>query len=223
LALCCGLVAHFTFQQALANDVDGGWLSPSSDNWPFVAVHAALTPDGRVLTFGSNSAGDPTGFFQYDVWDPEEGLSGGHVTLQNYTLTDIFCSYAVILPTSSDMLIAGGDNWDGAAVTKTGNDNSTLFNPQDNLLTRENDMRRPRWYASATPLMNGEVYIQGGKNGEDVAEVRDVGGGFRVLNGFSTVSLDWWYPRNFLAPDGRVFGIDGAGVMYFVDPSGQGT
>jgi hypothetical protein len=34
-----------------------------------------------------------TGFFYYDVWDPAEGLSGGHVTLQNMTLTDIFCSY----------------------------------------------------------------------------------------------------------------------------------
>lgn len=217
------LVWLVAYEPAFANDVDGDWLSPATDNWPFVAVHAALTPDGRVLTFGSNAAGDPTGLFQYDVWDPAEGLSGGHVTMQNYTLTDIFCSYAVVLPFSGDMLIAGGDNWDGAAVTKTGNDNSTVFNPSDNLLTRTNDMQRPRWYATATPLMNGEIYIQGGKNGEDVAEVRDVAGGYRALNGFSTLSLDWWYPRNFLAPDGRVFGFDGDGAMYFVNPSGQGT
>ena len=100
---------------AFPDSVNGGWLSPVADNWPFVPVHAALTPDGRVLTFGSSSDGKPTGFFSYDVWDPEEGLAGGHTTLQNMTLTDLFCSYAVILPTNGNMLIAGGDNWTGTA------------------------------------------------------------------------------------------------------------
>ncbi len=56
---------------ALSDNVRGGWLSPADDNWPLVAVHAALTPDGRVLTFGSDAGGDATGFFQYDVWDPD--------------------------------------------------------------------------------------------------------------------------------------------------------
>ena len=41
---------------ALSDNVRGGWLSPADDNWPLVAVHAALTPDGRVLTFGSTPA-----------------------------------------------------------------------------------------------------------------------------------------------------------------------
>ena len=208
---------------AFPDSVNGAWLSPAADNWPFVPVHAALTPDGRVLTFGSNAAGNPTGFFTYDVWDPEEGLSGGHTTLENMTLTDIFCSYAVILPTNGNMLIAGGDNWTGTDVTNTGNDDSNVFTPSDNLLTRGEDMRRPRWYATVTPLMNGELYIQGGKNGEDIAEVRDVFGQFRPLSGFQTSDLDWWYPHNFLAPDGRVFGVDVKGKMYYVDPQGQGT
>ncbi len=122
-------------------------------------------PDGRVLTFGSDSSGQSTGLFQYDVWDPAEGLSGGHLTLQNMTLTDIFCGYSVILPDSGNILIAGGDTWNGTNTIKKGNKNSTTFQPSGNSLTRENDMNRPRWYATATPLMNGEVYIQGGKGG----------------------------------------------------------
>ena len=163
---------------AAADHVNGGWLSPADDNWPLVAVHATLMPDGRVLTFGSNPNGQSTGLFQYDVWDPAEGLSGGHLTLQNMTLTDIFCGYSVILPDSGNILIAGGDTWNGTNTIKKGNNNSTSFQPSGNLLTRENDMNRPRWYATATPLMNGEVYIQGGKGGEDFPEVRGATGSF---------------------------------------------
>ena len=217
------LTCFCAVEPALADSVNGAWLSPSGDNWPLVAVHAILTPDGRVLTYGSNSAGAPTGLFTYDVWDPAEGLSGGHLTLQNMTLTDIFCSYSVIVPDTGDILIAGGDNWDGTKVTKTGNRNSTLFRTSNNTLSRGNDMQLPRWYATATPLMNGEIYIQGGKNGEAFAEVRSRDGQFRKLTGVPTNSFQWWYPRNFLAPDGRVFGFDYAGSMYFVSTEGAGS
>ena len=48
---------------ALADNVNGAWDSPEKDNWPLVPVHATLTPDGRVLTFGSDSGGTATCFF----------------------------------------------------------------------------------------------------------------------------------------------------------------
>jgi hypothetical protein len=206
-----------------ADNVIGGWSSPVADNWPFVPLHAALTPDGRVLTYGSQPDGKASAFFSYDVWDPAEGLEGGHTTLQNMTLTDIFCSYAVILPTNGNMLIAGGDNWNGTAVENTGNDDSNIFTSSDNQLSRGNDMRRPRWYATATPLMNGEIYIQGGKNGEDFPELRDAFGQFHLLSGVPTATLDWWYPRNFLAPNGKIFGFDTDANAYYVDTAGQGS
>lgn len=208
---------------AFPDNVNGGWNSPGPDNWPFVPLHAALTPDGRVLTYGSNAAGQATGFFSYDVWDPEEGLSGGHTTLQNMTLTDIFCSYAVILPTNGNILIAGGDIWNGTKVRYRGISDTTIYSTSDSRLTSGNSMKRARWYATATPMMNGEIYIQGGKDGEDVAELRSVSGQFKTLPGVPTADLDWWYPRNFLAPDGRVFGYDAKGISYYVNPAGQGT
>lgn len=52
---------------ALANSVNGAWLSPTNDNWPLVAIHAILTPDGRVLTYGSHASGKATGLFSYDI------------------------------------------------------------------------------------------------------------------------------------------------------------
>jgi hypothetical protein len=209
---------------ASADDVNGAWLSPQADNWPFVPIHAALTPDGRVLTFGSNSAAEPTGYFSYDVWDPEQGLTpSAHTTLQNMTLTDIFCSYAVILPTNGNILIAGGDVWNGTNVRYIGNNESTIYSTSDSLLINGNEMKRARWYATATPMMNGEIYIQGGKGGAEIGELRDVFGQFHTLPGVQTGSLDWWYPRNFLAPDGRVFGFDSKGIAYYVNSVGEGS
>ncbi|NNE60661.1 MAG: hypothetical protein HKN35_07195, partial [Woeseia sp.] len=35
---------------ARADNVDGAWTDVH--DWPLIAVHAALTPDGRVLSYG---------------------------------------------------------------------------------------------------------------------------------------------------------------------------
>jgi len=207
---------------ALADNIGGAWLSPPTDNWPLIAIHAALTPDGRVLTYGTNGAGTQTGFFIYDIWDPAQGLSGGHITLDNMTLTDIFCSSQVVLPQSGSVLIVGGDNWTGTNTTNIGNNNSNVFRYTDNALSRGNNMNRARWYSSSTVLMNGEIYIQGGSGGRSRPEVRDLNGSFRLLSAADTSTLREQFPRNFIAPDGRVFGFDSTGKMYYVDPSGTG-
>jgi Domain of unknown function (DUF1929) len=81
-------------------------------------------------------------------------------------------------------------------------------------------MNRRRWYATATTLPNGETYIQGGKDGTDRAEIRASSGTFRLL-GFDSSALTYWYPRNFVAPSGRVFGVSNQS-MYFVDTAGSG-
>jgi YVTN family beta-propeller protein len=208
---------------ARADNGVGAWISPVDNNWPLIPVHAALTPDGRVLTYGTKSDGTQTGYFIYDVWDPTAGLGGGHFTLNNMTLTDIFCSSQVILPSNGNIFIAGGDNWTGTATTNTGNNNTNVFSYSGNTLTRGNNMNRARWYSSSTALVNGEIYVQGGNGGGDYPEVRDGNGNFRLLTGASTSAYAATYPRNFLAPDGRVFGYDTNGNMYFVNTAGTGS
>src|SRR4030095_13036477 len=103
--------------------------------WPLIAVHAVLMPDGRVLTYGSDADGKQTGNFIYDVWDPEGGLNAGHLTLPNGTGTDIFCSSQLVLPQGGAVFVAGGDNWTGTNTTNTGNNNSNLFDYNENTLT----------------------------------------------------------------------------------------
>src|SRR5688572_23556100 len=221
VVLACSSI--ISSDSAIANRTNGAWLSPEIDNWPLVPVHAALTPDGRVLTFGSDSGGTATGFFIYDIWDPAAGLSDGHVTLQNLTETDIFCGTVVTLPDSGNLLIAGGAKWTGTQVSNVGNNKSTIFDQGNDSLSLGADMNRSRWYASATPLMNGEIYIQGGRSGVDLPEVREVDGSYRLLTGAPTGQYLFFYPRNYLAPDGRVFGFDLNGLMYWVTTHGTGT
>ncbi len=205
---------------AHADNVVGAWSPPAP--WPLIAIHSVLTPDGRVLTYGTDGLGLQTGFFIYDVWDPSAGPTAGHVTLPNTTGTDIFCSSQVVLPQSGNIFLAGGDTFVDGKTTSIGNNNTNLFTPAGNALARGNNMQRPRWYSSSTTLLNGEIYIQGGNGGRDRPEIRAVNGAFRLLSGVATSIYNWNYPRNFLAPGGRVFGFDTTGKMYYVNATGGG-
>ena len=121
--LSAALLLAATVDGALADNVVGAWESPAANNWPLIAVHAALTPDGRVLTYGTwsvingqNNPAQQTGYFKYDIWDPATGLNGVHVTLDSARQSDIFCSSQVVLPQSGSIFIAGGDNWTGTGT-----------------------------------------------------------------------------------------------------------
>ncbi len=205
---------------ASADNVRGAWSQPFA--WPLIGAHAVLTPDGRVLTYGTDGNGVQTGFFIYDLWDPQAGTNGGHLTLPNGTGTDIFCSSQIVLPQSGDIFLAGGDNWVNGRTTNTGNNNSNVFTTSSNSLARGNNLNRPRWYSTSTTLLNGEIYIQGGNGGGDRPEIRDASGALRLLSNVNTSGYSATYPRNFLAPDGRVFGFDNSGKMYYVSPGGTG-
>jgi YVTN family beta-propeller protein len=206
---------------ARADSVNGAWSPVYS--WPLIPIHAVLLPDQRVFSYGSTATGVQGGSFIYDVWDPAAGPSGGHLTLANLTSTDLFCSSQLVLPGGNDVFIAGGDVWNGTQVLNSANPNTNLFNFLANTLTRQNNMNRARWYSTSTALLNGEVYVQGGTSGTDRPEVRQANGSFRLLTGANTSSLDFMYPRNWVAPSGIIFGYDSGGRMYTVDPAGTGT
>src|SRR4051794_24148894 len=147
LAALCLVVSSSV---AFADNVRGAWSAPFS--WPLIAAHSVLTPDGRVLTYGTDANGNQTGYFIYDVWDPMGGVNGGHLTLPNMTATDIFCSSQLILATSGNIFLAGGDNFVNGRTTNTGNNNTNVFSPLDNSLARGSNMNRARWYSTSITL-----------------------------------------------------------------------
>ncbi|HEY5780352.1 MAG TPA: galactose oxidase-like domain-containing protein [Lysobacter sp.] len=191
--------------------------------WPLVGIHAVLTADGRVLSYGTKTSGLQTAYFVYDVWDPQLGLGlDAHNVLPNNTAVDIFCNAQILLP-SGDIEMYGGDILlpQGFSANKP-NDDSAIFRASDDSLVRTQKMNRKRWYASATMLPNGEVLVQGGAGGQDLAEVRANDGSYRLLTSADTSYLAAYYPRNFVAPDGWVFGNDYT-QMFKINPSGTGV
>ena len=160
-ALAAVLALGLAAGPALANRVLGAW--GGNEPWPLVPIHLLLLPDGRVLSYGSNPDGTQTGRFWYDVWDPSSGRPGlGHLTLRNTTETDLFCSAQLVLPGTNEAILLGGDNWIAAnnATNNQGNNDSLIFrNSATPSLSQGADMNRRRWYATATTLPNGEIYI----------------------------------------------------------------
>ena len=213
------LAAFATVSSAAAttNHILGQFRNATASPWPLVPLHAVLNHNGTLLTYGSNAAGKQTGLFIYDVWDWRDGLAGPHYTLQNRTEVDSFCSGQIIDPNSGNVVLLGGDIWDGSKVLHKGNKNQLIFDPATNELTRHpGDMWRPRWYATATTLPDGRIYVQGGLGGKDYPELRHADGTFTLLTSVPTSGYSYYYPRNYVDTRGRVFGYTDL-KMYSID------
>jgi len=195
--------------------------------WPLIPIHAVLLPDGRVFSFGSQPNGSSSAFHGVDVWDNTGTPDQGHLFIANGTGNDVFCGTHLLLPppdaaSAPQVMMAGGDTFAGGQSSFVGIAGSTLFNTGSNSLAAGQPMAQPRWYASAITLVNGETYVQGGFGGGLRPEVRQLDGSYRQLSTADTSFLLWSYPRNYVMPDGRVFGYDFEGRMYFVDTAGTG-
>ncbi|MEM8569682.1 MAG: galactose oxidase-like domain-containing protein [Pseudomonadota bacterium] len=220
-----------------ANDLDGGGEWGGVIEWPGIAIHSILLPDGRVLTFGTPEDGSNPRDFKgliYDVWDPE---TGEHTTLENMTETDIFCSALAIVPETGEVLVVAGDGRP-LNIPNRGINDTNIFDPDDNSLTPNpsGEMEFGRWYPTALTLANGKILVLGGRppsnlvdQGIPTPELFTPGEGYKTLNDGSIESLTtgdgWFYTRAWLASDGKVvvlgnFGPDG--TLYKLDPSGTG-
>ena len=207
----------------LANDQVGRFSA--TFGWPIIPVHAALLPDGQVFTYGTRGNGEQGAQFEYAVWNFWGGW-GAHQMLPNTQGTDIFCSANALLQ-NGNVLVAGGDTRNPA---NKGVNDSLIFNPGAKNLQRTGYMNFARWYPTLTTLPNGETLIHGGQDGGggavSVPEIYN-NGGWRSLWGAQNgeiISNDdgkWMYPRNWIAPNGRLFGMT-AKVMYFMDWRGDG-
>ncbi len=154
---------------------------------PFVEVHLHLLPTGKVLSFGFE--GDP------QVWDP---ATGSFTAIPAPSL--LFCAGHDFLP-DGRLLVAGGHLSDDHGLP-----NTNIFDPVTGSWQVGPPMARGRWYPTNTTLPDGEMLTIGGRDESGtVVTVPEVwnGSGWRRL---TTASLEMpYYPRMFVAPDGRVF------------------
>ena len=216
------LASALTALQA-APDTEGQWSQQA--DWPMIPIHAVLTPQGKILTWGVD--GISSGQFKYDVWDPEGGLgTTSHTTIISDIGVSSFCSSGLVLPESGNVLMPGGDARP-EGLTNSGITSVAEFNPLNNGLSRAAEMSYARWYPTSITLPDGDILVSGGRDGQ-LREIvtpevySPTNNQWRSLLGVQTTGYGYYYPKLWVVPDGRVFGMQSQ-RMYYISANGQGT
>ena len=206
-----------------APDTEGQWSQQS--DWPMIPIHAVLTPQGKILTWGVE--GMDSGQFVYDVWSPESGTgTSSHNTIASNIGISSFCSAGLLLPETGNVLMPGGDARPEGA-TNTGITGVAQFNTQNNGLSKARDMSYARWYPTSITLPDGDILVSGGWDSQQreitTPEVYSPADNrWRSLLGVNTTGYGYYYPKLWVVPDGRVFGMQ-EHRMYYMTADGQGT
>jgi galactose oxidase len=181
----------------------GKWSAPFT--WPNIGLHLHLLRTGKVLSWGK--FGDPY------VWDP---------TAKTFTAaptpTWVFCSGHTFL-SDGRLLVNGGHISDDHGLP-----DANLFDPATNTWSGSAPMAKGRWYPTTTTLANGEaVTIAGRDQAGAVVTTPEVwtGSSWRTL----TTASSWfpYYPRTFLAPNGKVFYAGEQRTTRYLSTSGTGS
>ena len=205
--------------------------------WPLMPIHVLLLPDGRVMSFGTTATPDPNSTAnrtpQYDIWTPDLGTqAGAHLLLPNQTSANIFCAGQIIVPGLDRVLIAGGDRVVGG-VANYGINAVSFFDIRSNTMSPGTAvMDKARWYPTPVVLDNGDVLILGGRvdpvpTSAPTPERFSPATGWRTLPGATSEaaygSLNWSYPKAWLAPNRKVFVLSKWGGTFYLDPNGAGA
>ncbi|MGX7704439.1 AbfB domain-containing protein [Methylobacterium sp. Gmos1] len=208
--------------------------------WPMNAITLSLLPSGKIASFGTPGGNPGTQDGRtFDIWDPTKGFAGGHVTLQGVTGVNSFCAAQAFRPDGS-LLIAGG-------IFDNGNDKGSvvLNNTGTGVGALSARLANDRYYSTMLTLPNGQQIIMGGSypylggyadpqgsidKGYMTGMTPEIYDGTQWKSLFGAKSRDafgpdnnrWWYPRAWIAPNGKVFGIS-AEKMWLLDPSGNGA
>jgi hypothetical protein len=161
--LLVGLLVVLRTATAIDDPYINGTWSPVGA-WPIVPIHMILLKTGKVLSYGTNPAGDSGQGFYYDVWEPSLGLfdPSSHSTLPTQTATNIFCSGQVNIPgVDGEVLIMGGSQYFNG-VKNSGTYHTQIFQSATETLSMSGNssMHQARWYPSVTVLASGNIVAQ---------------------------------------------------------------
>ncbi|MBA3258902.1 MAG: DUF1929 domain-containing protein [Gemmatimonadales bacterium] len=199
----CGPSSLSASVAAAAGEASGEWSAQFP--WPITAVHLSLLPDGRVLSWGES--GTP------QLWNPASGL---FTSVPSPAL--LFCAGHSFLG-DGRLLVSGGHISEDHGLP-----DNTLFAPHAASWSSSTPMRRGRWYPTNTTMGNGDVAILAGRDqaGAQVSEPEVwTPNGVRVLEGAARVLP--YYPRAFLAPNGKLFYAGQSEPSRYLDLAGTGS
>lgn len=155
-----------------------------------------------------------------DVWDYKKGLNKkSHNLLTKPLVWDSFCSVSRIL-NLNEVFVVGGNEYT-AKPSVDWNSGTVNINIKDNTFSEGPKLNYPRWYGS-TIRVDDKIYIFGGIHNKTnyasiIPEVIDLN---KKNNSFFWKEISkaknkefffdnfsWHYPKVYLGPDGKIFGI----------------
>ncbi len=202
----------FISLSATAQVTTGAWQN--GPNLPYFPVHMSLMPNGKVIMWpgdGGVSGNDPRQL------DPITGT----VTSLPAPGYDIFCAGQSWLA-DHRLFVAGGHISNNVGLPA-----AVIFDPAQNVWTKQPSMNAGRWYPSEQVMPNGDVLVVSGDTdvtvGEDTTPQvwQAASGSWRTLtNAPLNVGL---YPTLSLAPNGKVFNSGPSATSRYLDTTGAGA
>jgi hypothetical protein len=194
----------------------GAWTKPKP--WPLIAIHAALLPNGRVLTFSSGEDSFKPRFpvgatpdtqtnhrqTEADVWQQDVDIRARVPNL----FTELFCSGHTFA--SDGRLFVFGGHSDG--VNGNGFRDINAFNYYTQSWETHIKMAQPRWYPTATQAGNGDLIISGGwqnptNRNQMVERFSIVSGLLNTLTTNSSIVSGKYYDWIHLTPQGNLIQV----------------
>ncbi|MGH7508785.1 MAG: galactose oxidase-like domain-containing protein [Gemmatimonadales bacterium] len=181
----------------------GKWSAPFP--WPVIGLHLHLLRNGKVLSWGK--------FGQPQVWNPSTKVFSA-VPAPDW----IFCSGHAFLP-DGRLLVNGGHISDDHGIA-----DANVFDPGKLSWSSRSSMARGRWYPTTTILGSGEaVTIAGRDQNGMLVKIPEVWTGSRWRPLSSAGRALPYYPRTFLAPNGKVFYAGESRSTAYLSTSGTGS
>jgi galactose oxidase len=183
--------------------IAGKWSAPFP--WPIIGLHLHMLSTGKVLSWGK--VGNPY------LWDPVTKTFAA-VPSPDW----VFCSGHTLLG-DGRLLVNGGHISDDHGIP-----DANLFNPGTMRWSTGPAMAKGRWYPTTTTLANGTAVTIAGRDQKGMAAtIPEVwtGSGWRALSSAGRVLP--YYPRAFLAPNGRVFIAGEDRATLYLSTSGSGA
>ncbi|HSY50693.1 MAG TPA: galactose oxidase-like domain-containing protein [Thermoanaerobaculia bacterium] len=218
LLLMCAAVLSAQAPPGGEKSVAGEWSAVHK--WPFVAIHAALLPNGHIVGWARK---DGVTEIETYTGDPKTGV----FTKVLNPYVQVFCAGQTFLPDGTLLVAGGHDKFDGWGAIQT-----TLFDYRTNKWTKSANMNAGRWYPTTSPLSNGDVVVVSGlmpphdrpegSNGVNGLPQVWSKGTWRDLTGAYNPFIEL-YPWLLLAPDGTVFMAGPAPNSSSLNTAGQGA
>jgi galactose oxidase len=167
-------------------------------SWNIVPLHMSLLPTGKILAWGKFEAGT-TMMGNPRLWDPSVGPPTTAIEVPADTM--LFCAGQTFMA-DGRLMVSGGHKADDRGLDVT-----NIFDPvTQTWVAGLPKMAKGRWYPTVTTLADGRVVTVAGRD-EASSEVLlpEIWENNRWVQ-LTGASLRFpYYPRQFVAPNGKLF------------------